>query len=71
MLGAEHLVPVLPVGEGELVGQREPGLRAGSVAAETLGLGHRQLGVAGDRAGARQVKVLNSLLAKKILVMEL
>ena len=71
VLGAEHLVPILPVGEGELVGQREPGLRAGRVAAETLGLADRQLGVAGDRAGARQVEVLNSLLAEKIVVMEL
>ena len=62
MLGTQHLVRLLPVGEAQLVRQREARLWAGSVAAQAARLTDRQLGVAGDRAGPRQVEILHSLL---------
>ena len=62
VLGTQHLVPFLPVGQVQLLRQREARLRAGGVAAQAAGLADRQLGVAGDRARPRQVEILHSLL---------
>ena len=67
VLGTQHLVPLLPVGQVQLVGEREAGLGAGSVAAQAPGFTEGQLGVAGGRAGPSEVEILHSLLTSQYL----
>ena len=62
MLGAEHLVSLLPVCESELVRERVARLGTGRVAPESLRPADRQLSVAGDVGGAGEVEVLHTLL---------